>query len=68
MDEVIEMMHRRNFRELIQIHKFVRDQRNTKKISNIEFVNGGNIEAVNSKDGIRGISSNYIFGVDLADN
>lgn len=28
MDEVNEMMYRRNLRELVQIHKFARDQRN----------------------------------------
>ena len=27
MDEVEEMMYRRNFKELIEIHKFVKDQR-----------------------------------------
>ena len=27
MDEVKEMMYRRNLRELVQIHKYIRDQR-----------------------------------------
>lgn len=50
IDEVDEMMTRRNFRELIDIHNFVRSQRDKK----IEFENGSQITLVASSDSTRG--------------
>lgn len=51
MDEVNEMMYRRNLRELVQIHKYIRDQR--PQVS-IQFENGSKIAAVNNTDATRG--------------
>lgn len=66
MDEVYEMMYRRNFRELIQIHKYIKNQRKAETKKSFEFVNGSKIEPLNNVDGVRGITSEYIFGIDLA--
>nr|WP_186322847.1 hypothetical protein [Paenibacillus xylanexedens] len=50
IDEVDEMMLGRNFKELIDIHKFVRDQRDKK----IKFENGSQITLVESSVSTRG--------------
>lgn len=64
MDEVEEMMFKRNIRELTQIHKFIRDQRN-KETKTIEFVNGSEIELVKSEGNVRGVGSKRIEWLDL---